>query len=152
MTHYVYVLDKHGKPLMPTTRYGHVRRLLKNRQAVAVCNTPFTIRLKYEPVTHETQDIIVGLDPGRSNIGLSAVKTDGTCLMRAKCTTRNKEIPKLMTDRAAHRRASRRGERLARKRLAKKLGTTRKSVLERKLPGYRRCCKSKRYHQYGIAV
>ena len=27
---YVYVLDKEGKPLMPTTRYGKVRRMLKS--------------------------------------------------------------------------------------------------------------------------
>ena len=103
---------------------------------MAVNNKPFTIRLKYDSITHETQDVIVGEDPGRSNVGLSAVRNDGTCLMTVKCTTRNKEIPKLMADRAAHRRASRRGERLARKRLAKKLGTTMRAILERKLPGY----------------
>ena len=40
---YVYVLDKHGKPLMPTTRCGHVRRLLKSGKAVVVSTTPFTI-------------------------------------------------------------------------------------------------------------
>ena len=45
---YVYVLDKHGKPLMPTTRYGHVRRMLQAGEAVAVSTKPFTIRLKYE--------------------------------------------------------------------------------------------------------
>lgn len=41
-----------------------------------------------------------------------------------------------MAERAAHRLASRRGERLARKRLAKKLGTTTKFLNGRMLPGY----------------
>lgn len=30
----VYVQDINGKPLMPTTRYGKVRRLLKDKKAV----------------------------------------------------------------------------------------------------------------------
>ena len=31
----VYVLNKDGKPLMPTTRGGHVRHLLKEQKAPA---------------------------------------------------------------------------------------------------------------------
>ena len=31
----VYVLNRYGKPLMPTTRYGRVRRLLRKGLAVA---------------------------------------------------------------------------------------------------------------------
>ena len=50
-------------------------------------------------------------------------------------TTRNWEVAKLMAERRRHRQASRRGERLARKRLAKRLGTTMKAMLERVLPG-----------------
>ena len=46
---YVYVLDKKGKPLMPTTRYGKVRRMLKSGQAKPVQNLPFTIQLTYIP-------------------------------------------------------------------------------------------------------
>ena len=41
----VYVLNKNGKPLMPTTRCGHVRRLLKEQKARAVASKPFTIQL-----------------------------------------------------------------------------------------------------------
>ena len=130
--YYVYVLDPSGNPLMPTTRYGKVRRMLKSGQAVAARTKPFTIRLAYDPATVITQDITAGKDPGRTNIGLAAVREDGTCLYSAKCGTRNKQVPKLMAERAAHRRASRRGERLARKRLAKKLGTTTKFLSGRK--------------------
>lgn len=131
---YVYVLDMDGKPLMPTCRYGKVRRMLKSGQAKAVDTLPFTIRLTYR-TAGILQPVSVGQDPGRTNIGLAATRSDGTELFRANCETRNKEIPKLMTERLAHRRASRRGERLARKRLAKKLGTTAKNLNERLLPG-----------------
>ena len=125
---YVYVLDQEGKPLMPTCRYGKVRRMLQSGQAKVVSTIPFTIQLTYKPKTYVLQQVVVGCDPGRTNIGLAAVREDGTCLYRAHCTTRNKEIGKLMSDRLEHRRASRRGERLARKRLAKKLGTTAKKL------------------------
>ena len=42
---YVYVLDVNGDPLMPTCRYGKVRRMLKSGQAKAVDTLPFTIQL-----------------------------------------------------------------------------------------------------------
>lgn len=44
----VYVISKNHKALMPTERYGHVRKLLNERKAVPISNNPFTIRLKYE--------------------------------------------------------------------------------------------------------
>lgn len=132
---YVYVLDMDGNPMMPTKRFGKVRRMLKSGQAKVVSTVPFTIRLTYQTKTHVTQPVTVGIDPGRTNIGLAAVRSDGTDLYRAHCETRNKDIPKLMEKRRIHRQASRRGERLARKRLAKALGTTAKHLLERVLPG-----------------
>lgn len=44
----VYVQDIDGKPMMPTTRHGKVRRLLKDKKAVVVNLCPFTIRLTKE--------------------------------------------------------------------------------------------------------
>lgn len=67
---YVYVLDPDGKPMMPTTRFGKVRRMLRSGEAKAVTTRPFTIRLTYWPKTHETQPVVAGFDPGRTNIGL----------------------------------------------------------------------------------
>ena len=68
----VYVQNKDGKPLMPTTRCSHVRHLLKAGKARVVEITPFTIRLEYE-----TEDIVqplyLGIDPGRTNIGLAVI-------------------------------------------------------------------------------
>lgn len=132
----VYVLDKDGRPLMPTTRFGWVNRALDAGKAKAVRTKPFTIRLTYDPKTRETQGIRLGIDPGRTNIGANAVREDGKCLYRHELETRNKEIPKLMAKRKLCRQASRRGERMRRKRLAKRLGTTMKHLLERELPGY----------------
>ncbi len=133
---YVYVLTKDGKPLMPTTRFGKVRRMLDNGKAEVKRLVPFTIRLSYEPEPCAAQDICVGIDPGRTNIGIAAVRSDGTCLYQAHVETRNKKIPHLMEKRKQHRQASRRGERLARKRLAIRLGTTMRSFLKRRhLPG-----------------
>ena len=65
----VYILNKKGKPLMPTTRCGHVRKLMKENKAVPVCNEPFTIRLKYE-TPDIVQPLYLGLDTGRENIGI----------------------------------------------------------------------------------
>ena len=67
----VYVQDINGNPLMPTTRHGKVRRLLKNNKAVVVNLCPFTIRLTYE-TTNYKQDIVLGVDAGTKHVGLSA--------------------------------------------------------------------------------
>ena len=131
---YVYVLDQRGNPLMPTRRYGWVRRALKSGKAKAVCTLPFTIQLMYDSAT-EIQNITLGIDPGRTNIGMATADETGRCLYSSQCETRNREIPKLMEKRRQHRQASRRGERLARKRLARRLGTTMGNILERMLPG-----------------
>lgn len=46
---FVYVISKDGQPLMPTSRFGKVRRLLKNKKAKVIRSCPFTIKLLYEP-------------------------------------------------------------------------------------------------------
>jgi len=120
MDYVVYVLDKEGNPLMPTTRFGKVRRMLKQGKAKAVQTKHFTIRLTYEPDTHVVQKTVLGVDPGRSNIGLDAVREDGVNLYSSRCSTRNKEIPDLMEKRGQCRRASRRGKRKRRQRRARK--------------------------------
>ena len=70
----VYVQNKDGKPLMPTTRCGRVRRLLKAGKAVVVEQIPFTIRLCYD-TTDYVQPITLGVDSGTKHIGLSATST-----------------------------------------------------------------------------
>lgn len=136
---YIHVLDINGNPIMPTCRYRNARHLLKEGKAKIIRRNPFTIKLLYDLETTITQNICLGLDIGRTNIGISAVREDGKCLFMAHCSTRNKEIPKLMEKRAEHRNDSRRGERLRRKRRAKKNNTTIKNEscsIDKFLKGY----------------
>lgn len=67
----VYVQNKDGKPLMPTSRCGKVRRLLKTGKAIVVEQIPFTIRLCYD-TTDYVQPIALGVDAGTKHIGISA--------------------------------------------------------------------------------
>lgn len=68
----VYVLNQNGKPLMPTERYGKVRRMINDGRARVVTTRPFTIKLTYE-TTEYTQSVTMGVDAGYLNIGFSAV-------------------------------------------------------------------------------
>lgn len=132
----VYVLSKAGKPLMPTTRCGHVRHLLKQKKAKVVATKPFTIQLLYG-CPEWVQPLVLGIDPGRTNIGVAVVKEDSGSVFSAEVRTRNKDIPKLMTSRKAFRQAHRRlGRRKVRQRRARKAGTVVESgTIKRILPG-----------------
>lgn len=126
----VYVLNKDGKPLMPTTRCGHVRHLLKEQKARVVASKPFTIQLLYK-TNDVVQPLYLGIDPGRTNIGVAVVKADGTAVFTAHLETRNKEIPKLMKKRKDSRRARRtNGRRCRRQRRAKANGTISKKCVK----------------------
>lgn len=92
----VYVLGKDGQPLMPTKRYGKVRHLLKDGQAVVVRRDPFTIRLTYDSGKH-TQPVSLGVDAGSKHIGLSAT-TERKELLSAQVDLRQ-DISKLLTAR-----------------------------------------------------
>ena len=131
----VYIISKDGKPLMPTTRYGHVRWLLKQKKARVVGTDPFVIQLCYD-TENKTQDIVLGIDPGRTNIGVSAALLNGECVFSAELTSRNKDVTKLMAERKAHRIARRRGKRLRKQRRAVKNNTAFTPERERFLPHY----------------
>lgn len=133
----VYVSDKDGRPLMPTEKHGYVRRLLRKGKAKVESLRPFTIRLLYE-VEGKVQPVILGIDPGRTNIGLCAVREDGKPLFTAQCQTRNKEVPKLMAKRREFRKAHRKHvRREKRQRRAVMNGTVLKGgTIERRLPSY----------------
>lgn len=68
----VYVLSKEGKPLMPTSRGGRVRWLLKTGKAKVVRTIPFTIQLLEEGRKYYKQEISLGIKPGSKEMGLSA--------------------------------------------------------------------------------
>ena len=132
----VYVLNADGSPLMPTTRCGHVRILLKHGKARVVERIPFTIQLCYA-TPDITQPLYLGIDPGRTNIGAAVVRENGECVFTAQLTTRNKDIPKLMKARKQYRMAHRRlKRRCKRQRRANAAGTTSpKKEIRRLLPG-----------------
>lgn len=115
--HVVYVLDKYNKPLMPTTRFGHVRYLLKHNLAVAISNNPFTIKLKYNSTSY-IQLLTLGIDVGRENIGLAVSNEKGECLFLAEVQTNNKQVVKNMYERKIHRQDRRRRKRIQKQRKA----------------------------------
>lgn len=67
----VHVINKHGRPLMPTTP-RKARLLLKSGKAKIVGRDPFTIQLVYGSSGY-TQPVDLGIDAGYENIGFSAV-------------------------------------------------------------------------------
>ena len=93
----VYVLDKDGQPLMPTTRHGKVRRMLKEGKARVIHRCPFTIQLLYE-TGNVVQDISLGVDAGSKHIGISAT-TESKVLYEAEVEIRNDIVNLLSTKR-----------------------------------------------------
>lgn len=125
----IYVWNADGSVLEPSTRHHHIQRLLDRGKAKLVSTFPWIVQLKYQienPVVHE---YVGATDPGRTNIGEALIDVTDRCVVSlAKLETRNKDIPDLMSKRADHRRTSRRGERLRRKRRSHKLGQLNKKL------------------------
>ena len=97
----VYVISKQGMPLMPTERFGKVRRMLKNSLAHVVRRIPFTIQLDYD-TTDFTQPITLGIDAGSKHIGVSSTTTEKE-LYAADVELRNDIVDKLSTRREQRR-------------------------------------------------
>lgn len=93
----VYVQDIDGSPLMPTTRHGKVRRLLKSNKATVVNLCPFTIRLLYDTTGYK-QEITLGVDTGTKHVGLSAT-TKSKELYASEVVLRNDVVDLLSTRR-----------------------------------------------------
>lgn len=100
----VYVISENGQPLMPTMRYGKVRRMLNTNKATVVKRCPFTIRLCYESAAH-TQPISLGVDAGGKTVGLSAT-TETRVLYEAEVELRS-DITKNLSARREFRRTRR---------------------------------------------
>ena len=93
----VYVLNKYGESLMPTTRYGKVRRLLNIGLAVVVDYRPFTIQLTYD-TPNGVQEVSLGVDAGTKHVGFSAT-TKKKVLFEAELLLRSDIVEKLSTRR-----------------------------------------------------
>lgn len=106
----VFVKDKEGNPLMPTTP-AKARKLLKRGGAVIVGYRPFTIQLTYESRGYR-QDVTLGIDTGYEMVGYSAVSE------RAELFGGEVELMKGQTERYKERamyRRTRRGRKRYRK-------------------------------------
>ena len=93
---YVYVINKHGEPLMPCSA-RKARLLLKNKKACVIKRTPFTVKLLYGSSGYK-QDITLGVDAGSKNIGLSA-STEKHEFYREELAPRNDVVDLLSTRR-----------------------------------------------------
>lgn len=135
----IYVCASDGTPLMPIHSDKKAKRLLRSGKARIVARVPFTIQLTYDIADPVVDDCLLGIDPGRTNIGLCCIDSHGRVLFASDIETRNKTIAKLMLERKAHRQASRRGERKVRQRhaiAADKTGMARHTEFYRMLPHY----------------
>lgn len=100
----VYVQNQDGEALMPTERYGAVRRWLRDNKAIVVNLCPFTIRLQKDTENNK-QEVVVGLDTGAVNVGCSAV-SENKCLYASETKLRT-DISRKMQRRAKYRRSRR---------------------------------------------
>ena len=97
----VYVINKHGKPLMPCSP-RKARILLKTGKAKVIKRTPFTIKLLYgssgykQPLTH-------GIDTGSDKIGSAVVNDKEEVVYMSEITIRNDIVDK-MKQRSKYRR------------------------------------------------
>jgi len=92
----VYVINKHGKPLMPC-KPRKARKLLKQGKAKVIKRTPFTIQLLFGSSGY-TQEITLGIDAGSKHIGISAT-TEKEELFSAEVELRNDIVDLLSTKR-----------------------------------------------------
>jgi 5-methylcytosine-specific restriction endonuclease McrA len=97
----VYVINKHGKPLMPCSP-RKARILLKLGKAKVIRRTPFTIKLLYGSSGYK-QSLTHGIDTGSSEIGSAVVNDKEEVIYMSEITIRN-DITKTMKSRATARR------------------------------------------------
>ncbi|MFZ3499455.1 RNA-guided endonuclease IscB [Streptomyces sp. 5.8] len=106
----VFVLDRHGSPLQPTSS-ARARKLLRQGRAVVARHTPFVIRLKDRTVSGSQVDgVELGIDPGSKHTGIAVFTAkDGERrgLYAVELAHRGSMIRDKLTARAAHRRGRR---------------------------------------------
>ncbi|MEM6753975.1 MAG: RRXRR domain-containing protein [Cyanobacteria bacterium P01_C01_bin.38] len=110
----VPVLDSNGKPLMPT-KPSRARRWVKEGKAIGKWSKlgVFYVQLVTPASDYKTQDIVVGIDPGKLFSGVAVLSQKDT-LLTAHIELPFKNVTKRMTQRAMMRR-NRRGRRINRK-------------------------------------
>ena len=125
---FVYVISKTGQPLMPTRRFGNVRRLLKNKQAKVIRRCPFTIQLLYEPKTEIVQEVVLGQDTGSKHIGAACV-ANNEVLYQSQVQLRTNIKSKMDSRRALRRSRRNRKTRYRKPRFLNRANSTKKDRL-----------------------
>jgi hypothetical protein len=92
----VFVLNKHGEPLMPC-KPRKARLLLKEKQAKIVSYEPFTIQLLYGSSGYK-QEATIGIDLGAKHIGI-AIKSQNNIIALGEIELRDDIKSKLDTRR-----------------------------------------------------
>lgn len=100
---FVYILNRHGQPLMPC-QPRKARLLLKVGKAKVVRMVPFTIQLLYGSSGYK-QEVSLGIDAGTKHIGVSAT-AEKTVLFEAEVKPRT-DIQEVLATRRQFRRARR---------------------------------------------
>ena len=125
---FVYVISKDGQPLMPTSRFGKIRRLLRDKKAKVIRSRPFIIKLLYEPESLIVQEVVLGQDTGSKHVGTACVSNDKV-LYQSEVTLRD-DIKKKMDSRKALRQNRRyRKTRYRKPRFLNRANSTRKNRL-----------------------
>lgn len=125
---FVYVISKDGQPLMPTTRFGKVRRLLKNKKAKVIRSCPFTIKLLYEPENLVVQEIVLGQDTDSKHVGTACV-ADNKVLYQSEIVLRDDIKKKMDSRRAARTNRRQRKTRYRKPRFLNRANSTKKDRL-----------------------
>jgi hypothetical protein len=131
----VYVLNKEGKPLMPTNRHGKVRHLLETGKAKVVSKEPFTIKLLYDS-TNYVQDLTLGVDTGSGTFAIAVTDKNDNVVYTSEVELRND-----VTDKMKQRNKYRRNRRNRKTRYRKARFLNRKN--SKKLDRYSPTMKSK---------
>ena len=110
----VPVLNYDGKPLMPT-KLSRARRWIKEGKAVGSWSKigVFYVQLIKSAIGTNTQDVVVGIDPGKMFTGIAVLSQKDT-LLTAHVELPFKNVTKRMIQRSMMRRG-RRGRRINRK-------------------------------------
>ena len=101
---FVYVLNKHGKPLMPC-QPRKARILLRDGKAKVIKREPFTIQLKFGSSGYK-QKVSLGIDAGSKHVGVSA-STEKRELYASQTELRGSDIVKLLSTKRELRRSRR---------------------------------------------
>lgn len=101
-----FVLNRHGKPLMPC-KPQRAKKLLQLGKAKVVRAAPFTVQLKFGSTGYK-QELSAGMDTGSQVIGTAVSTSNGTLLYQGETQLRGEEIKGKMDARRMYRR-SRRG-------------------------------------------